>query len=201
MIAGDGEFGVCIDQLIENNRRWMKQLQMELAEKKAAMDTLTQECDLIRRKIDLLDNLLQSASRENLPGNEESSGSNGTKGCEREFCEQADLESTGIRETGDRLGSARDLSNHDTREENVIELRGDRLRNEVANILLKVYPQELYYREILQFLKERGYTVGGKDPGLNLIAHMAKDDRFQHGDKRGVYILSDYYAEKIQGSS
>lgn len=67
------------------------------------------------------------------------------------------------------------------------ELRGDRLRNEVTELLREVYPDMLYYRVILKRLQERGYVVGGKDPGLNLIAHISKDKRIVRGDKRGIY--------------
>ncbi|MEN6462308.1 MAG: hypothetical protein ABFC94_13180 [Syntrophomonas sp.] len=73
------------------------------------------------------------------------------------------------------------------------ELRGDRLRNEVVELLREVYPDMLYYRVILQRLQERGYEVGGKDPGLNLIAHISKDKRIKRGDKRGIYRLDESY--------
>lgn len=73
------------------------------------------------------------------------------------------------------------------------ELRGDRLRNEVVELLREVYPDMLYYRVILQRLQERGYEVGGKNPGLNLIAHISKDKRIKRGEKRGIYGLDGSY--------
>ncbi|MDD2300160.1 MAG: hypothetical protein PHU69_11045 [Fermentimonas sp.] len=76
------------------------------------------------------------------------------------------------------------------------ELRGDRLRDEVVKVLKEVYPETLYYREILRRLMIQGYQVGGKDPGLNLIAHITKDSRLQRGSKRGTYGLDEDYAVK-----
>lgn len=73
------------------------------------------------------------------------------------------------------------------------ELRGDRLRNEVVALLREIYPDMLYYRVILKRLQERGYEVGGKDPGLNLIAHISKDKRVARGHKRGIYGLDESY--------
>lgn len=73
------------------------------------------------------------------------------------------------------------------------ELRGDRLRDEVVELLREVYPNMIYYRVILNRLQERGYEVGGKDPGLNLIAHISKDKRIIRGNKRGLYGLNIDY--------
>ncbi|MDD3365468.1 MAG: hypothetical protein PHZ03_10840 [Syntrophomonas sp.] len=76
------------------------------------------------------------------------------------------------------------------------ELRGDSLRNAVVKVLEEAYPQDLYYREILRRLKLKGYQIGGKDPGLNLIAHITKDARLRRGEKRGIYGLADTYLKK-----
>lgn len=73
------------------------------------------------------------------------------------------------------------------------ELRGDRLRDEVVGLLREVYPDMLYYRVILSRLQERGYEIGGKDPGLNLIAHISKDKRIKRGEKRGIYGLDESF--------
>lgn len=70
------------------------------------------------------------------------------------------------------------------------ELKGDRLREETVRILTEIFPQEMYYREILRQLTLRGFEVGGKDPGLNLLAHLAREPRVKRGLKRGVYTLS-----------
>ncbi len=75
------------------------------------------------------------------------------------------------------------------------ELRGDRLRDEVVGLLREIYPDMLYYRVILSRLQERGYKVGGKDPGLNLIAHISKDKRIKRGDKRGYYGIDESYTD------
>lgn len=94
-------------------------------------------------------------------------------------------------------GSAELSLEKPARSENVSEeaaaeagLRGDRLRDEVVRILTGSYPESLYYREILNRLEQSGYRVGGKDPGLNLIAHMAKENRIERGEKRGMYRLA-----------
>lgn len=73
------------------------------------------------------------------------------------------------------------------------EVRGDRLRDEVVLLLREVYPNMMYYRVILSRLQQRGYEVGGKDPGLNLIAHISKDKRIKRGDKRGIYGLDENF--------
>ena len=80
------------------------------------------------------------------------------------------------------------------------ELRGDRLRNEVVELLREVYPDMLYYRVILSRLQERGYEIGGKDPGLNLIAHISKDKRIKRGDKRGYYGVDESYTDAGKSS-
>jgi hypothetical protein len=78
------------------------------------------------------------------------------------------------------------------------ELRGDRLRDEVVGLLREVYPDMLYYRVILKRLQEKGYEIAGKDPGLNLIAHISKDKRIKRGDKRGIYGLDESYLDTCE---
>lgn len=85
---------------------------------------------------------------------------------------------------------AHDIDTIDATDTVETELKGDRLREEVVKILTEVFPEELYYREILRRLQRRGFEVGGKDPGLNLLAHLAREPRVQRGFKRGVYTLS-----------
>ena len=81
--------------------------------------------------------------------------------------------------------------------EELIELKGDSLRDEVVNLLGQVYPGMIYYRELLQCIESMGYQVGGKDPGLNLIAHISTDKRIVRGDKRGMYGLSDDFVQEL----
>lgn len=71
------------------------------------------------------------------------------------------------------------------------ELRGDRLREEVVNLLKEAHPEEMYYRDILTHLAEKGFKVSGKNPGLNLVAHLSKEPRVEKGCKRGMYRLSE----------
>lgn len=56
--------------------------------------------------------------------------------------------------------------------------------------------QEQHYREITEALIARGVAITGKDPGLNLVAHIHADERFKR-PRRGVYGLSEWYPKKM----
>lgn len=76
-------------------------------------------------------------------------------------------------------------------DKNLNQLRGDALRNEVVEILEDSFPNAMHYREILNIILSKGYTIGGKTPALNLAAHLTKEKRIQRTDKRGIYILKE----------
>jgi len=177
MMANDDELEMNMLQLIETNRKWVEQRQMELLEKEAARDRLIKECEGIRNELSLMVAWLDKVSGQHRAKGESIPVGSGDNNQEK-ISHFTQVPETTPEEKGD------------------IELRGDRLRDEVARILLEVYPEGLYYRDLLLRLKERGYKVSGKDPGLNLIAHMTHDDRFQRGDKRGVYVLSASHVNK-----
>lgn len=56
--------------------------------------------------------------------------------------------------------------------------------------------KEQHYREIAEALMASGVEITGKDPGLNLVAHIHADERFKR-PRRGVYGLSEWYPKKM----
>jgi len=50
----------------------------------------------------------------------------------------------------------------------------------------------LHYRDLVPEIEKRNIFVSGRDPGLNIIAHIHKDNRF-HRPKRGFYGLTEWY--------
>jgi hypothetical protein len=68
-------------------------------------------------------------------------------------------------------------------------ISGEEARYQIAKIL-KDYPDGLHYREIYKKLEDRGYKMKGKEPAINLIAHMSNDreERFESLSK-GVWKL------------
>lgn len=53
--------------------------------------------------------------------------------------------------------------------------------------------QPMHYRDILEEMKKRGSSVGGRDPGSTLIAYLGRDKRFCKAPevKRGVWKLKE----------
>jgi len=76
---------------------------------------------------------------------------------------------------------------------------GDRIAKEVFNVLkiresYELDERPMHYRDIVQELQRRNIHVSGRDPGLNMIAHIHKDTRFCR-PKRGHYALSEWYSD------
>ncbi|MEA1962393.1 MAG: hypothetical protein U9N81_14190 [Bacillota bacterium] len=149
------------EKLIQEARRWLEQRKLELKNKEAEYLELGLECNKIDREIQLLETWMNEVA---IP----------------EKCDIAMLSQS------DEYGE-RDLPERD--EVVKAELRGDHLRREVVKILEEVYPEVIYYREILKRLEDKGFQVGGKDPGLNLVAHLAREPRAVRAEKRGMYRL------------
>jgi len=59
--------------------------------------------------------------------------------------------------------------------------------------------KEQHYREIAEALIERGIEITGKDPGLNLVAHIHADERFKR-PRRGVYGLAEWYSKRMRSA-
>lgn len=59
--------------------------------------------------------------------------------------------------------------------------------------------QEQHYREITEALILRGVEITGKDPGLNLVAHIHADERFKR-PRRGVYGLAEWYPKRMRSA-
>ena len=164
------------NKLISINRQWLEQKYRELKEREKKIKQLAEECRLIRLEMDPLEQWLVQMEGQEIVDELKSSGAEPVP-------EPADEAQAG--------GAAADES------EPGIELKGDSLRNEVMALLRRAYPGMLYYREILQCLEDMGYQVGGKDPGLNLIAHISTDKRIVRGNKRGMYGLSEDFAREL----
>lgn len=154
------------NDLIETNRKYAEQRRQELQGRETELVRLRLECEQIRRELNLIDAWLETASMSG--GNEEGSA-------QPDCCDENDAAVPAL------TANLMDVS----------EIRGDRLRDEVVKVLEEAYPQDLYYREIHSRLITKGFQVGGKNPGLNLIAHLAKEPRVKRGEKRGIYGLDD----------
>ena len=77
--------------------------------------------------------------------------------------------------------------------------KGDNIAAAVFNILksredLAPDDRPLHYRALVPEIEGLGIYVSGRDPGLNLIAHIHKDDRFTR-PKRGYYGLAEWYPQ------
>lgn len=59
--------------------------------------------------------------------------------------------------------------------------------------------KEQHYREIAEALMARGVEITGKDPGLNLVAHIHADERFKR-PRRGVYGLAEWYPKRMRSA-
>ena len=75
--------------------------------------------------------------------------------------------------------------------------KGDSIATAVFDILkereyLELEDRPVHYRDLVQEVEDRGIYVSGRDPGLNMIAHIHKDERF-HRPKRGLYGLTEWY--------
>lgn len=156
------------EDLIENNRKYARQRRQELEDREKEIFRLQRECEEIRRELHLIDAWLNTM--ESADRQEERDDQIANDSSAAFPCEASDIMD--------------------------VEVRGDRLRDEVVKVLEESYSQELYYREILSRLTRKGFQVGGKDPGLNLIAHLAKEPRVRRGEKRGIYCLNEAYVDK-----
>lgn len=75
--------------------------------------------------------------------------------------------------------------------------KGDSIAAAVFDILkeredLELKERPVHYRDLVREIENRGIYVSGRDPGLNMIAHIHKDERF-HRPKRGFYGLTEWY--------
>ncbi|MCK4422355.1 hypothetical protein KAW18_11380 [candidate division WOR-3 bacterium] len=70
-------------------------------------------------------------------------------------------------------------------------ISGEEARHQIVKIL-KNAPGGMHYRKIYKKLEKRGYKMKGKDPAINLIAHMSNDkkERFESSGK-GIWQLKD----------
>jgi hypothetical protein len=159
-------------------QRYLEHLKVELESKEEQLEELRRECVRLRREMELIETWVQTHDRLD----------NGVAG-EGVKAEEERISADGLLPVS---GKSSVLNS-----EGDEELRGDQLRDKIVKILEENYPQGLYYRDMLRRLKLMGYVVSGKDPGLNIIAHLSRDDRVMRGEKRGVYGLSPDYAAKI----
>lgn len=157
--------------LIEMNRKWVEQKRAELEDNEEQIRKLQEKRERILSELEPMETWLDQV--------------------EGKVDKQSEYASV-MRQRPGRISRMAAETDNEVKED--AELRGDRLRDEVVKVLKEVYPETLYYREILRRLMIQGYQVGGKDPGLNLIAHITKDSRLQRGSKRGTYGLNEDYA-------
>jgi hypothetical protein len=61
---------------------------------------------------------------------------------------------------------------------------------DAAYELLSETRLEYHYRDLAEELLRRGVLIKGRDPAVNLIAHLVRDGRFIR-PKRGVYALKE----------
>lgn len=175
-MADQGRQDVDKTELININRQWLEQKYRELKEREQKIKQLAEECKMIRLEMDPMEKWLIQVQGQGI--------------VDELRVSQAETVTAPAEES-----EAWDETQNDS--ENLIELRGNALRDEVVSILQQVYPQMMYYREIQQMLEAKGYQVSGKNPGLNLIAHISTDKRIVRGEKRGIYGLSDNFALKL----
>lgn len=145
-------------ELLFMAREWLQQKRALLEEKKAQIDKLSEECEMLYREIKPLEDWVNTMD--------------GKPGKQVESPDEIDTVMSIARGSGQEQG-----------------LRGDHLREEVVKVLKEADTEELYYREILERLYSKGFEVGGKNPGLNLVAHLSKEPRVEKTGKRGVYRL------------
>ncbi|MGR6836686.1 hypothetical protein [Syntrophomonas erecta] len=159
--------------IMKMNRQWLEELYDQLKNKQDEINRLQQEYNQISHNIELLEALLASAE-----GQELETGRMKEAAAGENFREKEPLKP-------------------ETDEDK--ELRGDRLRDEIVRVLQEAYPDDVYYREILRRIRLKGYQVAGKNPGLNIIAHLAKEPRVVRAEKRGMYRLEESFINEWQG--
>lgn len=175
-MADKGQQDVDKTELIRINCQWLEQKYRELNELEKKIKQLTEECKMIRLEMEPMEKWLVQMEGQ------------GTVD---------ELKASLGRPVPEPANESEAMDQKTDNSEELIELKGDPLRDEVVNLLGQVYPGMMYYRELLQCLEGMGYQVGGKDPGLNLIAHISTDKRIVRGDKRGMYGLNDDFAQEL----
>ena len=55
----------------------------------------------------------------------------------------------------------------------------------------------MHYRDLVPAIEDLGIFISGRDPALNLIAHIHKDERFMR-PKRGFYGLTEWYPDSTR---
>jgi len=63
---------------------------------------------------------------------------------------------------------------------------------DAAHRVLQEVGRELHYKDLATELQLRGISIPGKDPPINLVAHIHEDPRLIR-PKRGVYALREWY--------
>jgi hypothetical protein len=175
-MADKGQRDVDKTELIRINRKWLEQKYRELNELEQKIKQLTDKCKIIYLEMEPMKKWLMQMEGQGIVD---------------------ELKASVGRSVPEPVNEPEALDEETDNSEELIELKGDPLRDEVVNLLQQVYPGMMYYRELLQCLEGMGYQVGGKDPGLNLIAHISTDKRIVRGDKRGMYGLSDDFAQEL----
>lgn len=175
-MADTGQRDVDKTELISINRQWLEQKYRELKEREKKIKQLSEECKMIRLEMDPMEKWLVQMEGKGIVN---------------------ELRASLTEPVPEPVNEAEPLKEETDESEHLTELKGDPLRDEVVNLLQQVYPRMLYYREMLQCLEGMGYQVGGKDPGLNLIAHISTDNRIARGNKRGMYGLSKSFAREL----
>ncbi|MGS0763281.1 hypothetical protein [Syntrophomonas curvata] len=175
-MADNNQQNVDKNELISINRQWLEQKYRELKEREKKIKQLAEECKMIRLEMDPMEKWLVQMEGQGIVD---------------------ELRASLAEPVPEPVDEAEVLEEETDDSKHLTELKGDPLRNEVVSLLRQAYPGMLYYREILQCLKDMGYQVGGKDPGLNLIAHISTDKRVVRGNKRGMYGLSKSFAQEL----
>ncbi len=68
---------------------------------------------------------------------------------------------------------------------------------EAAHQVLLEVGRELHYKDLAAQLQVRGVNIPGRDPPINLVAHIHNDPRFIR-PKRGVYGLREWYPKGMK---
>lgn len=73
------------------------------------------------------------------------------------------------------------------------DVQPKQIRNELVEILADL-KHPVHYGELLGRLKDRGLSVGGKDPLRNIAAHLSNDERFRSSGN-GLWGLASWTAQ------
>ncbi|MDD4593190.1 MAG: hypothetical protein PHG06_22640, partial [Parabacteroides sp.] len=131
------------EELKATGRKWVEQKRLELRARENDLEKLFQECEYLRRDIELMEAWLAvDAEEERVEKDDtgaEAAGSKSPVRLKRGFA--SDLVESSLDKSVDEKG---------------MELKGDNLRDEVVKILAESYPQGVYYRDVLGRLQKKG---------------------------------------------